>query len=533
MVFTPRRLPRIATAAAACLVSGITPCSPAHGFTALNGAAAAPRTRARPAAYDVGKNAAGGRRGTPANPLAVLAVSSDVVDAATARSPSGDVVVLSYDGTVADTAETNALLAIDVVLSLWPELIQLYIGIDDGSINEAGSETPDEGPESPGDDEESEAESRGCCNAGGGGGGGGDWLLNKVMALAPAMGSDPDALMGCDAVLLARMLLEEQRLDSGRSAGCTGKYGSKFHPSSSGAADHDGGDDDADADAGRDWRGNANGSRPLTVGEVRANWSTGALLRETARVRYNIDGRDPMPFIREEIELLRREESSIYPTPPLNQAVVDVLSSGAGAGGDDDGGKTVVICVGHSCHIPAALESLSKVNNSIRVAEQMEDDEDTMLLNGGGIVIVPPRHDRESHREIVQHITERVAASAAASTTLDDGDTEAVAVAIEERRAPKSVYLVHSSSGVLNDCKRHLLGDDRPRLMDGILRTPVANGRVQLSLLLPTWADNVDKQHENDAEMDPWLGVLNEKDVQKFLVGSEADARLIEAAPFS
>lgn len=498
----PPRTPAIFSPAFV-MICGFALSSPAYGFTFLNGAEFASRVRTCPTKRIDSKELTS-TGSFSLNPLTSLAASPDIESSPRdTRSSSGDVFILSYDGAVADTAETNALLAIDAALSIWPELIQLYVGI--------GDEDPvalDEGPELEVDGQEGDIQ----CNVAGSGG---DWLLNKMIALTPAMGSDPDAQMGCDAVLLARMLLEEQKLDSGRSAGCKGKYGSKFHPSSPAAESKD----ESDAGTSRDWRGNANGSRPLTVGEVRANWSTGALLRETARVRYNIDGQDPIPIIREEIELLRREENA-YPTPILSDTIVDFLSSVSSVSRVDQ--KIVAICVGHACHIPMALESLSRLNTNVRVVESMEDE---LSMLDGGIVIVPPRHDRDSHREIVQRITEQVAASALGSREGSEAD------AIEV--GPTSVYLVHSSPGVLDDCKRRLLGDDRPRLINGCLRTPLANGLVNISLLLPSWAQNVDKQHQNDAEMDPWLDVLSEKVAKKLMVGSETESGVIEAAPFS
>mmetsp|Transcript_62135 Transcript_62135/g.183652 ORF Transcript_62135/g.183652 Transcript_62135/m.183652 type:complete len:517 (-) Transcript_62135:1027-2577(-) len=511
---SPRRSNIVATVPG-FIVLAIISLSPADGFAFLNSWKTASDGRAYPLAHAslVGTTRHAGTRRVSLNSPTTLAASPDADPAASASC--GDVFILSYDGAVADTAETNALLAIDTALSIWPELIRLYVGLDD--VGGVDSEMPDEGAGAGDDEIESEQEQ--CDSDGSIGGGGGDWLLNKMVALSPAMGSDPDALMGCDAVLLARMLLEEQRLDSGRSVGCTGKYGSKFHPSSSASPTGD------FKDEGRtDWRGNANGSRPLTVGEVRANWSTGALLRETARVRYNIDGRDPIPIIREEIEELRREESE-YPTPVLNKGVAEILSS-ISSNGHDNGcteSNTVLICVGHNSHISTALDSLSQMNINARVVASTEDK----ALLGGGVVIVPPIHDRESQRQIVQRITEQVAVCSARGST----ESRYADELLGRQSAP--VYLIHSSSGVLNDCKRCLLGDDRPSFVDGFLRTPVQNGQVQLSLLLPSWAQNVDKQHCNDAEMDPWLGVLGEKDANKLMVGSRIEEDVIEAAPFS
>ena len=43
------------------------------------------------------------------------------------------------------------------------------------------------------------------------------------------------------------------------------------------------------------------GSRPLTVGEIAANWLDGGHLRDTVRVKYSIDRKDPLPILRRKI----------------------------------------------------------------------------------------------------------------------------------------------------------------------------------------------------------------------------------------
>lgn len=171
---------------------------------------------------------------------------------------SSDVFVLSYDGVVADTTRWRSNLAIDVALDTWPELR------DYDSLKSGGG------------DEENRS-----------------WLLNKIEALLPVTLSGKDGIMGCDAVLLARLLMEEQLLDQGRSVGCKGKYGSKFHPSSAS-------DEDEDAYGKRDLK-SRQGSRPLTVGEISSNWNDGACLKDTVRIKYNVDRQDPIPVIQKGI----------------------------------------------------------------------------------------------------------------------------------------------------------------------------------------------------------------------------------------
>jgi hypothetical protein len=40
------------------------------------------------------------------------------------------------------------------------------------------------------------------------------------------------------------------------------------------------------------------------VGEIASNWNDGACLKDTVRIKYNVDRKDPIPIIREEIKAL-------------------------------------------------------------------------------------------------------------------------------------------------------------------------------------------------------------------------------------
>jgi len=176
------------------------------------------------------------------------------------RASSSDVFVLSYDGVIADTKQWRSNLAISAALNTWPQLAQNNLIGDTGDQNR-------------------------------------EWIINKLSALSDVTLSGEDGMMGCDAVLLARVLLEEQLLDEGRSNGCRGKYGSKFHPSSDS-------EDEEHQQNQQDEGGSVQGSRPLTVGEITANWIDGACLKDTVRIKYNVDRKDPIPIIREEIKAI-------------------------------------------------------------------------------------------------------------------------------------------------------------------------------------------------------------------------------------
>ena len=52
---------------------------------------------------------------------------------------------------------------------------------------------------------------------------------------------------------------------------------------------------------------NPNNSRPLTVGEIAANWED---LKDTLRIKYNVDKKDPFPIIRQKIMILLEDDDN-------------------------------------------------------------------------------------------------------------------------------------------------------------------------------------------------------------------------------
>jgi hypothetical protein len=168
-----------------------------------------------------------------------------------------EIFVLSFDGVLAHTSRWRAHMGLAVAFQTWP-----FLKTEERYTTLISFDEQD----------------------------GQNWIINKMMALSHVLRSDCDAMMGCDEVLLARMLLEEQALDRGRSD-ALGKYGSQFHPRKSYPSSY-----------------NQNGSRPLTVGEISANWIEGACLRETIRTKYSIQRRDPIPIIRENILTFLKEK---------------------------------------------------------------------------------------------------------------------------------------------------------------------------------------------------------------------------------
>ena len=147
---------------------------------------------------------------------------------------SEDIFLLSIDGTLASSTTSKSWMAVCAALKVWPALRSTF-------------ETLGMNPDAFDDCTQSSIELDESC----------EWLIHKLSALASISqhGNSPDEMLGIPAVLLSRLLLEEQLLDGGRSNGRGGKYGGEFHPSSS----------DDDVDTGEKSKV---GSRPLTVGEL-------------------------------------------------------------------------------------------------------------------------------------------------------------------------------------------------------------------------------------------------------------------------
>ena len=185
-----------------------------------------------------------------------------------------DTFLISFDGVLARTATLNAEVAIETALLTWPDDLR--------NLNEILEDRT--------------------------------WLINKMLALShlPMLEA-----AGVERVLLARLLMEEQLLDQQRSVGKSGKYASKFHPQS------------ISVKTENDVNSNPNGSRPLTVGEISANWND--TLREALRFRYNVNKKDPFPVMRE--NLLKVSEhlmnDGIHP-PIINKDIFHAISECSG-----------------------------------------------------------------------------------------------------------------------------------------------------------------------------------------------------------
>jgi len=185
------------------------------------------------------------------------------------------IIALSWDGVVADTTEWRIRHGINAALTTWPQLTASSEELENDNT----------------------------------------WLENKMLAIAPYLDGnasrmgDMDVSKTVEFSLLARLLLEEQQLDP--SIGKIGKYSSQYHPQGSHKSIS---------------IPTIRSTRPLTVGEVQANWRE--YLFDTTLVRYPVvdqDGKkcNPIPTLEKNII----EQESATTKPSLQPIVVDALAS--------------------------------------------------------------------------------------------------------------------------------------------------------------------------------------------------------------
>ena len=361
-----------------------------------------------------------------------------------------DLYIYSIDGTLASMTEYKSKTAIRAALEVWPSLLSV--------VEELGMKPFDNADSS--DDY--------------------SWLIQKLGALSSVtqQGDSPDEMLGCDEVLLTRMMLEEQLLDDGRSGGRGGKYGGKFHPGKSTSTSSD---------------KPKVGSRPLTVGEIFANWQE---LRYVTHNKYpclkqNQDGKvslsDPLPEIRRVLrKLYSEEEREITNWYPFASDILGNRNSHN------------VLLMGNEASLGLMLSSLEQllgdaiqvtVTDSTRawteIKQQQTEDQHSLLI------VVPDTETEEPQSDLIQ----RIITSAAS----------------EEDNVNRNIYVAHGSLDVLKKCK-DFLGEDPPILSNGLRKCIVASdSKTSVTLFLPSWAENIHPTQLNDAEMDPWLNIASEE----------------------
>jgi len=367
-----------------------------------------------------------------------------------------DIFVLSFDGVIASTARYRAELALEVALNIWPHLQGLLLMSGDN----ASSATE-------------------------------QWLINKMTACAyVTRGKHNDGLLGCDEVLLARLLLEEQALDAKKSMGKKGKYASKFHPSSS-IRNHASEESEDSSTEGTTNRG----SRPLTVGEICENWNTGGCLRETLRTRYNISGKDPLPIIREEIQTClakKTADKAISIHPCVKEALFDCRA------------QNVYILLSHIAYAKSALEILSDLHLQLTLI----DDDTSPSFD---ISTSAPKNG-----SFHPNTGLTILANSGQATQVD-----LIESLMKQAPDGSNFFVVHSSAAVLHDAK-NLLNGESPYTMKAARKTRIGN-RISMALFLPTWADCTDPKQYVNAEMDPWLTLIDETNFLELLSAKVLD----------
>jgi len=149
----------------------------------------------------------------------------------------------------------------------------------------------------------------------------------------------------------------------------------------------------------------------------------------------------------------------------------------------------VYILVGDESHVPIAMSSLSFLSipmQSIHWNEETNDYAHSKKGKEHGITIVPPGEGGRGHTGILQHILMSVPEDS-------------------------SIHVIHSDVSTLQKAKA-LFGDNRPR--PGMFAKSAIE-EASLKLSLPTMSSG--PQQQNDAEMDPWLNLIDGFDIVETL----------------
>jgi hypothetical protein len=355
---------------------------------------------------------------TPASSFAPLRTSARYFqDSQPSRSrlfsSTKEIFVINWDGCVADTVPWRIRAGVDAAWNTWPEIMP----VDDDLLSWEDSSH--------------------------------NWLQNKLSALSHVFSStdSEDFSLTCEYALAARLSLEEQELDNGNSNGKRGKYSRRFHPQGEG-----------EEERGRGPRGHTRSSRPLTVGEVAANWEE--TIRDTVRTRYHCNYKDPLPILQNHVESLIETDGLRYPIPTMDPMVCEALSACAG---------TVLLTVGHSSELAIAGSSLEQA-----------------------------KMDYQS----VESVQEGIECKSQVALMLKSKDT--VSQAITNAPVDSTIYVFDSSWHALQK-EVLLFGDYIPR--QGVGRCLQPDRR--LSLCLAKWATNTDPAQHSAATMNPWTRLVS------------------------
>ena len=339
-----------------------------------------------------------------------------------------------------------------------------------------------------------------------------DWLRNKLAALTHVLHPPPhyDPIVvpitntddtststsatakatfysaTCEYALAVRLLLEEQRLDQGRSDGRTGKYASRFHP--------DGNDTTIEQSQSQSQKlpqqsqrrqQQRQGSRPLTVGEIAANWKEGGMLRETLATKYHVQFQNPLPIVQncvDQITLAQPTDSMDYYTTILDSLLNSKVPC--------------IVSVNHVSDLLPAKESLDKMlqdggNSETSVQIVTTTQEAVNLLN------------TQRPLPSLKHIPILVRSTTSARQLL------------EETPKGTTLYILDSSLDSLQS-EIPLLGDNIPRAR--LDTASIVEGR-KIGLLYPQWSVTTQQNPSlhATATMNPWIHLVDTDDFVKVL----------------
>lgn len=315
------------------------------------------------------------------SPLLPLWNGFDNNDKEDRGDPSKDsIIVVRWDGCLADTRDWRIQVALEAARRAWPTEM------------EDAWQTYHLWNEDNNDDEDKTNH----------------WLHNKLKAISHVL-SDAAAAMTdkaspteecyhssttCEYALAARMVLEEQDLDAGQSTGQRGKYASRFHPQQRQQSP----------------RRRSRTSRPLTVGEIAANWNEGGLIREAVRMRYHCHYRDPVPVLQSKIEeILLKDDTSNWPMPHIDPSVGGVVRAFSNAcqlgrvdssrmNNNQQGQPKLIVTVGHWSDLDSAQISLEDAAISCR---KVGSAKEALQQNGNNPIPILVQTG-DSIRDIVQ-----------------------------------------------------------------------------------------------------------------------------------
>jgi len=392
-------------------------------------------------------------------------------------SQSKEVFLLSYDGIIVHDVSKRVDVAIETAFQIWPEL-HSYVPSDSDDMS---------------------------------------WLKNKMKDLSHITSNNGknDGFLGCDDVLLTRLLLEEQQLDNKRSVGKSGKYASKYHPQKLSSSSSNNNDDDDDNSNDGSTTAVTTGSRPLTVGEIAENWID---LRETLRFRYfyvNEKNKkaDPIPVIREKI-INQNSHSTKTSLIPNNSIKKSLLNS------SDNDNKQVYILLGHPSQHDNAIHTLQQLlfNTDDISTETIETDEykQSVLKHEKSSILVnliSPVDIEQKQIHVLENLFFKYSVEKTSSSDV-------------------KFYLIHSSISVLNDAKEHLLDGSSPFTIYEKQKTKIGNDNLHLSLLFPTFCDNISPKQIREAEMDPYIDMVDLYQFSDLFFFDDLDGPSISADSF-